>query len=102
MYKPPVRRFNKPFGLFTGRTQEFRFGFRPISVYNSGIIPIAVKKLPYAFSAKRLGITAFVVSLAVVKALMNYVKRKDFKVFGYYRITLGAVILIYYAVLSRI
>lgn len=47
-------------------------------------------------------ITAFVVSLAVVKALMNYVKRKDFKVFGYYRITLGAVILIYYAVLSRI
>ncbi len=47
-------------------------------------------------------VTAFLVSLAVVKALMNYVKRKDFKVFGYYRIILGAVILIYYAVLSRI
>lgn len=47
-------------------------------------------------------VTAFLVSLAVVKALMNYVKRKDFKVFGYYRIILGAIILIYYAVLSRI
>lgn len=47
-------------------------------------------------------VTAFLVSLAVVKALMNYVKRKDFKVFGYYRIILGTVILIYYAVLSRI
>ncbi len=47
-------------------------------------------------------VTAFLVSLAVVKALMNYVKRKDFKVFGYYRIILGAVILIYYALLSKI
>ena len=37
-------------------------------------------------------ITAFLVSLAVVKGLMNYVKRKDFKVFGYYRIILGVII----------
>lgn len=47
-------------------------------------------------------VTAFLVSLAVVKALMNYVKRKDFKVFGYYRIILGVIILIYYALLSKI
>lgn len=38
-------------------------------------------------------VTAFLVSLAVVKGLMNYVKRKDFKVFGYYRIILGVIIL---------
>lgn len=62
----------------------------------------------FSFSAAEITVlaagtlTAFLVSLAVVKLLMNYVKRKDFKVFGYYRIILGAVILIYYAVLSRI
>ena len=38
-------------------------------------------------------LTAFVVSLFAVKFLMNYVKRHDFKVFGWYRIALGIVIL---------
>ncbi len=47
-------------------------------------------------------LTAFLVSLAVVKGLMNYVKRKDFKVFGYYRIILGAVILVYYSLWGNI
>lgn len=40
-------------------------------------------------------VTAFVVSLAVVKGLMNYVEHKDFKMFGYYRIILGIIILVY-------
>lgn len=43
-------------------------------------------------------VTAFLVSLAVVKFLLGYIRKKDFKLFGYYRIVLGAVILIYYAV----
>ena len=38
-------------------------------------------------------LTAFVVSIFAVKFLMNYVKRHDFKVFGWYRIALGIVIL---------
>lgn len=38
--------------------------------------------------------TAFGVSLAAIKFLMNYVKRHDFKVFGWYRIALGIVVLI--------
>ncbi len=38
-------------------------------------------------------LTAFVVSLFSVKFLMNYVKRHDFKVFGWYRIALGIVVL---------
>ena len=39
-------------------------------------------------------VTAFVVSLFAVKFLMNYVKRHDFKVFGWYRIALGIVVLL--------
>ncbi|MCR4927296.1 MAG: undecaprenyl-diphosphate phosphatase [Lachnospiraceae bacterium] len=36
---------------------------------------------------------AFVVSLFVIKFFMGYVKKKDFRFFGYYRIVLGSVIL---------
>ncbi len=39
---------------------------------------------------------AFVVSLGVIRFLMNYVKKHDFSVFGWYRIVLGAVVLIYF------
>lgn len=39
-------------------------------------------------------IVAFVVSLFAVKFLMSYVKRKDFKVFGWYRIALGILVII--------
>lgn len=44
---------------------------------------------------------AFLVSLLVVRFLMNYIRRHDFKVFGWYRIILGAVILLYFLVLAR-
>ena len=40
--------------------------------------------------------TAFVVSLAAIKALMGYVRRHSFSAFGVYRIILGAVVLGYY------
>ena len=36
---------------------------------------------------------AFVVSLAVIRFLMSFVKKHDFKIFGWYRIALGAVVL---------
>lgn len=37
---------------------------------------------------------AFAVSLVVIRFLMGYIKKHDFKVFGWYRIALGAVVLI--------
>ena len=43
-------------------------------------------------------ITAYIVSLASVKMLVSYVRRHDFKVFGYYRIILGIIVIIYFAV----
>lgn len=41
-------------------------------------------------------VTAFAVSLLVIKFLMGYIKKHDFKVFGWYRIVLGAVVLGYF------
>ena len=39
-------------------------------------------------------LVAFVVSILVIKFLMNYIRKHDFKVFGYYRIVLGIIVLI--------
>ena len=41
-------------------------------------------------------VVAFVVSILVIKFLLNYIRKHDFKVFGWYRIVLGAVVLIYF------
>ena len=39
-------------------------------------------------------ITAFVVSVLVIKFLMGYIKKHDFKIFGWYRIVLGILVIL--------
>ena len=41
-------------------------------------------------------IVAFVVSVVVIKFLMGYIKKHDFQIFGWYRIVLGILVLIYF------
>lgn len=41
-------------------------------------------------------VVAFVVSLFAIKFLVNFVKKHDFKVFGYYRIVLGIIVIVYF------
>ena len=43
-------------------------------------------------------VVAFVVSIVVIKFLMAFIKKHDFKVFGIYRIILGIAVLVYFAV----
>ena len=40
---------------------------------------------------------AFLVSVIVIRFLMGYIKKHDFKVFGWYRIILGAAVLLYFS-----
>lgn len=42
---------------------------------------------------------SFVVSLFAIRSLINYVKKHDFTVFGYYRIVLGILVLLLFYVL---
>lgn len=42
-------------------------------------------------------VSAFIVSVIVIRFLMGYIKKHDFKVFGWYRIVLGAAVLMYFA-----
>ncbi len=43
-------------------------------------------------------LVSFLVSVFVIKFLMNYIKKHDFKVFGYYRIILGIIVLAYFMI----
>ena len=43
---------------------------------------------------------SFAVSLVVIRGLMEYVRRHSFSAFGVYRIVLGAVVLLYFAVFA--
>lgn len=45
-------------------------------------------------------VSAFIVSIIVIRFLMGYIKKHDFKVFGWYRIVLGAAVLLYFAVVG--
>lgn len=44
-------------------------------------------------------VVAFIVSLFAIKALLNYVKKHDFTVFGWYRIILGIFVILFFYVL---
>ena len=45
-------------------------------------------------------VVSFIVSLVVIRGLMDYVRSHSFKVFGIYRIVLGILVLGYFAVKS--
>lgn len=46
-------------------------------------------------------VVSFVVSILAIKFLMNYIKKHNFKVFGIYRIILGIVILVFFAIFGK-
>lgn len=67
---------------------------------------LKILKFGFSFTGNELMIlftgmiTAFVVSVVVIKFLMGYIKKNDFKVFGWYRIVLGAIVLVYFGFLA--
>ena len=66
-----------------------------------GMSALKLLKFGFDFTGTEIAVlvlgmaTAFVVSVLVIKFLMSYIKKKDFTVFGWYRIVLGAVIIVY-------
>ena len=45
-------------------------------------------------------VSAFLVSVAVIRFLMGYIRKHDFTAFGWYRIVLGAAVLIYFLLIK--
>jgi len=42
-------------------------------------------------------VVAFLVSILVIKFLMGYIKKHDFQIFGWYRIVLGILVILYFS-----
>ncbi len=83
-----------------GRTAAAEFTFYLAIPVMFGASFLKLLKFGFAFTASEaaaliLGmIVAFAVSIIAIKFLMNYIKKHDFTVFGWYRIVLGVLVLI--------
>ena len=84
------------------RTVAVEFTFFLAIPVMMGASLLKLLKFGFSFTAAEavyLGcgcITAFAVSLFAIRALLKYIRNHDFKVFGWYRIVLGTVVLVYF------
>lgn len=71
-----------------------------------GLSALKLIKFGLSFTSSELAIliigcvVAYLVSILVIKFLMSYIKKHDFKIFGWYRIVLGVIVLLYFAFLA--
>lgn len=85
-------------GISRGVAAEFTFFLAIPVMFGASFLKLIGFGL--SFTAKEAGlllfgcVVSFGVSIVAIKFLMGYIKKHDFKVFGYYRIALGAVIII--------
>ena len=79
---------------------EFTFYLAVPVMFGASLLKLI--KFGFNFSGSELAVlivgmvVSFAVSLVVIKFLMGYIKKHDFKVFGWYRIILGALVIIYF------
>ncbi len=79
---------------------EFTFFLAIPVMFGASLLKVV--KFGFEFTSMELTLLAvgtivsFVVSLFVLRFLMGYIKKHDFKVFGWYRIVLGIVVLAYF------
>lgn len=77
---------------------EFTFFLAIPVMFGASLLKLV--KFGFEFTGQELGLlllgcaVSFIVSVFAIKFLMGYIKKNDFKVFGYYRIVLGALIVI--------
>ena len=90
--------------LGTSRFVATEFTFYMAIPVMFGASALKIVKFGFHYTALEVAIllvgclVAFVVSVIAIKFLLSYIKKNDFKVFGYYRIFLGLLVLIYFAI----
>ena len=84
---------------------EFTFFLAIPVMFGASLLKLVKFGLAFSFGeffALILGmVVSFVVSILAIKFLMNYIKKHNFKVFGIYRIILGIVILVFFAIFGK-
>lgn len=92
-------------GLSRPNAAEFTFYLAIPTMFGASLLKLL--KFGLSFTGTELAvllvamIVSFIVSIIVIKFLMNYIKKHDFKVFGYYRIILGIIVLLYFGLLNK-
>lgn len=95
-------------GLMLGvsRTVAAEFTFFLAIPVMFGASLLKLVKFGLAFTVSQLAVlglgmlVAFVSSILIIKFLMSYIKKHDFKVFGWYRIVLGLLVLAYFFIIK--
>ena len=88
--------------LHTSRYIATEFSFFLAVPTMLGASALKLVKTGFAFSGFEWlilatgSIVAYIVSILAIKFLLDYIKKHDFKVFGYYRIVLGILVLAYF------
>ena len=84
---------------------EFTFFLAIPVMFGASLLKLI--KFGFHFSGLEIGIlvvgmvSAFIVSVIVIRFLMGFIKKHDFKVFGWYRIVLGIIVLLYFGLLVK-
>lgn len=90
-------------GLLLGmdRTVATEFSFFMSMPIMLGASLVKLKDFGFSFTTAELVyllfgmLVAFIVSLIVIQSLLKFIKTNNFKPFGYYRIILGAIVILY-------
>ena len=89
-------------GCSRSAAAEFSFFLGIPVMFGASLLKLV--KFGFGFTASEVFIlifgmvVAFLVSVYSIKFLMSYIRRNDFKLFGYYRIVLGIVVLVYFGI----
>ncbi len=95
-------------GLERSIAAEFTFFLAIPVMFGASLLKLAkyILKVGLVFKLSELiilgigCIISFIVSIIVIKFLMSYIRKHNFKIFGYYRIILGIVVLIYFLLIK--
>ena len=89
-------------GCSRGIAAEFSFFLAIPIMFGVSLLKLVTNE--YIMTSSEWGIlilgmvVAYIVSIISVKFLVNYVRNHDFKVFGYYRIILGVIVILYFGI----
>ncbi|MCI9540493.1 MAG: undecaprenyl-diphosphate phosphatase [Lachnospiraceae bacterium] len=87
-------------GVSRTTAAEFTFFLAIPVMFGASLLKLL--KFGFSFTNTELAVlivgmvTAFLVSVLVIQFLMDYIKKHDFKLFGWYRIALGIIVLVYH------
>ncbi|GKX32218.1 undecaprenyl-diphosphatase 1 [Vallitalea longa] len=90
----------------TSRTVATEFTFFLAMPVMFGASLLKILKFGFAFTSLEAlvlltgMIVAFVVSIIAIKFLVGYIKKHDFQAFGWYRIVLGLIVIVYFTLLK--